>query len=372
MAEHDIFVTRPHLPPFEEYAAEIGLLWENKWLTNMGTLHQKLESALAARLQVEGLSLFANGHLALEAALGAAGLSGEVITTPFTFASTTHAIVRQGLTPVFCDVKEADGTIDESQIEPLITEKTSAIVPVHVYGNCCNVQEIARIARKYGLKVIYDAAHAFGVELDGRGIGSYGDLSIFSFHATKVYHTIEGGAVSFGDASLAKTLHYLRDFGIEDEERVAAVGGNAKMNEFQAAMGLCNLRHFKEEIEARRALREAYEARLADVPGVRILLRHEKNLKPNDAYLPVLIDPARFGMDRDALHRALQERRIHARKYFYPLVTDYDCYKERYAHAKLPVAQRLAKQVLTLPLYSELALEEVDEICTVIRGCGKG
>lgn len=370
MAEQDIFVTRPHLPPFEEYAAEIGALWENKWLTNMGALHRQLESALAAKLQVEGLSLFSNGHLALEAALEAAGLSGEVITTPFTFASTAHAIVRQGLTPVFCDVKESDGTINEALIESLITEKTSAIVPVHVYGNCCNVDEIVRIAHRHGLKVVYDAAHAFGVEINGRGIGSYGDLSIFSFHATKVYHTIEGGAVSFENASFANVLHHLRNFGIEGEEVVAGVGGNAKMNEFQAAMGLCNLRHFEEEIEARRALSEVYEQRLVDVPGIRILLRHESNIKPNYAYLPILIDPVQFGMDRDALHRALQERRIHTRKYFYPLVTDYDCYKKKYAHVKLPVAQRLAGQVLTLPLYSELKPEEVDEICAVIRDYG--
>lgn len=366
MPEHDIFVTRPHLPPFEEYAAQIRPLWESQWITNLGPLHQQLESELAQRLKVGGLSLFSNGHLALEGALQALGLSGEVITTPFTFASTTHAIVRQGLVPVFCDVKETDGTIDESRIEELITEKTSAILPVHVYGNCCNVQAIESIAQKHSLKVIYDAAHAFGAELDGRGVGSYGDLSMFSFHATKVFHTIEGGAVCYNDPAMGRTLHHIRNFGIEGEETVTAVGGNAKMNEFQAAMGLCNLRHFEDEVQKRRALYKQYQARLENVPGLR-MLRQRPGAVSNYAYMPILVDPDEFGMSRDALYTALREQRIFTRKYFYPLVTDFDCYKEQFAQAQLPVAKKLASQVLALPLYSELRMNEVEEICRMIK-----
>lgn len=368
MTEHDIFVTRPHLPSFEEYTAQIRPLWESQWITNLGALHQQLESALAQRLKVEGLSLFTNGHLALEGALQALDLSGEVITTPFTFASTTHAIVRQGLTPVFCDIKETDGTIDETKIEALITEKTSAILPVHVYGNCCNVKKIEQIAKKYDLKVIYDAAHAFGVELNGRGIGSYGDLSMFSFHATKVFHTIEGGAVCYKDPAFGRVFHHIRDFGIEGEELIAAVGGNAKMNEFQAAMGLCNLRHFEEEVAQRKVLTEEYRRQLKGISGLR-MLRQREGTTHNYAYMPVLIEPGRFGMDRDALCAALREHRIFTRKYFYPLVTDFACYREQYAGVQLPVAKRMAERMLALPLYSELRVAEVEGICAVIREC---
>lgn len=366
MLDHDIFVTRPHLPPFEEYAAQIRPLWDSQWITNLGALHQQLESALAQRLRVEGLSLFSNGHLALEGALQALKLSGEVITTPFTFASTTHAIVRQGLVPVFCDVKETDGTIDESRIEELITQKTSAILPVHVYGNCCNVQAIESIAQKHGLKVIYDAAHAFGVELNGRGIGSYGDLSMFSFHATKVFHTIEGGAVCYNIPAFWKDFHHIRDFGIEGEESITAVGGNAKMNEFQAAMGLCNLRHFDEEVGKRKVLFETYQRQLEGIPGLQ-MLHQRQGAVSNYAYMPVLIDPDEFGMSRDALYTALREHRIFTRKYFYPLVTDFACYREQYARVQLPVAKRMAERVLTLPLYSELRIEEAEEICRTIQ-----
>lgn len=366
MAEYDIFVTRPSMPPFEEYVEQIRPLWESKWLTNIGDYHLQLENELANRLKVKGLSLFVNGHLAIEGALQAAGLSGEVITTPFTFASTTHAIVRQGLTPVFCDIKESDGTIDETQLERLITEKTTAILPVHVYGNCCNVEEIERIAKKHGLKLIYDAAHAFGVELNGKGIGDYGDFSIFSFHATKVFNTIEGGAVCFHDAQYRRILHQIRNFGIEGEESVMAVGGNAKMNEFQAAMGLCNLRHFEEDLEKRKILYNAYLRYLEPLPGIR-LLKQRENVVPNYAYMPIMIDAEKFGINRDALYEKLRSRRIFVRKYFYPLVSDFECYKKQYAQVELPTAKKLASQVMTLPLYGDLSLAEVEAICEAVQ-----
>ncbi len=363
--EHEIFVTRPSMPPFEEYAAMLRPLWTSRWLTNMGAYHARLERQLAAYLQVPGLSLFSNGHLALEGALQAAGLSGEVITTPFTFASTVHAIVRQGLTPVLCDVKSEDGTLDETKLESLITEKTTAIVPVHVYGHCCNVEAIGQIAGKYGLKVIYDAAHAFGVTLNGRGIGTFGDMSMFSFHATKVFNTVEGGAVAFKDPALWDKLYAIKDFGIRDEETVAEVGGNAKMNEFQAAMGLCNLRYVDNNIARRKVLFERYRERLAGTPGIRFFTPRADAV-PNYAYMPVCIEPEAFGTDRDAVFAALRAKGIYPRKYFYPIASEYACYRERFAAVSLPQALQLSRQVLTLPLYSDLELRDVDRICDLI------
>ena len=245
-------VTRSSMPDFEEYIEEIRPLWKNRWLTNMGEKHQRLERELCQKLQVPYMALFTNGHLALESALQSLELSGEVITSPFTFASTTQAIVRSGLTPVFCDVTEEDLTLDPSKIEALITPRTTAILPIHVYGNICRVGEIREIARRHHLKVVYDAAHAFGEELDGQGVGNFGDLAMFSFHATKVFHTIEGGAVACHDERARQKLSALKNFGQYSQEDVGEIGGNAKMNEFQAAMGLCNLRHVDGEIALRR------------------------------------------------------------------------------------------------------------------------
>jgi dTDP-4-amino-4,6-dideoxygalactose transaminase len=244
-----ILVTCSSMPVFEEYIEEICDLWKSQWLTNIGAKHKKLESALIKYLDAQNIILFSNGHLALEAALMAFNLSGEVITTPFTFASTTHAIVRSGLKPVFCDINEKDYTIDGSQLEDLVTSETSARLPVHVYGNICNYNKIEQLAEKYKLKVIYDAAHAFGITLENDSIANLGDASMFSFHATKVFHTIEGGAVTFKDETLTPILNGLKNFGITGRESVEYIGGNAKMNEFQAAMGLCNLRYVKSEIE---------------------------------------------------------------------------------------------------------------------------
>ena len=257
-----ILVTRSSMPSIDEYIEEIRDLWESKWLTNMGSKHRSLESQLSDYLKVPNISLFTNGHLALECILAALNLTGEVITTPFTFASTTHAIVRCGLTPVFCDINSEDYTIDVNKIECLITEKTSAIVPVHVYGNVCNVDKIEKIAIKYNLKVIYDAAHAFGVTVNGKGIGTFGDASMFSFHATKVFNTIEGGAVTYRDSLIKDKLEAIKNFGITSSETVEYVGGNAKMSEFQAAMGICNLRHVNNEIAKRKIVVERYISNL--------------------------------------------------------------------------------------------------------------
>ena len=360
-----ILVTRSSMPPMEEYIDEIKELWDSHWLTNMGAKHRQLETELKEYLGVEGVSLFTNGHMALELAIQAMNLSGEVITTPFTFASTTHAIVRNGLTPVFCDVDPEDFTIDVNQLESLITDRTSAIIPVHVYGSICNVEEIERIAKKYGLKVIYDAAHTFGVKYKGKGIGAYGDASMFSFHATKVYNSIEGGAITFHNEEFGEQLQRLKNFGIRSEEVIDSIGANAKMNEFQAAMGLCNLRHVEEEIEKRRKVYEKYVELLSNVEGIQFL-KQQEDVQPNYAYFPVVFHEKEFGASRNEVCEALKQEEIYARKYFYPLTNEFDCFHGKYDVNDTPVALHISKRVLTLPMYADLSIEDVERICNVI------
>lgn len=352
------------MPPYEEYIKEIRGLWDSHWLTNMGEKHEQLAEQLKEYLKADHLSLFTNGHLALEDAIAAFELSGEVITTPFTFSSTTHAITRNGLIPVFCDIDPETYTMDASKIESLITERTSAIVPVHVYGTVCNVEEIERIAKKHNLKVIYDAAHAFGVEVNGKGIATFGDAAMFSFHATKVFNTIEGGAVTFKEEWLNERLFHLKNFGITGPETVEFVGGNAKMNEFQAAMGICNLPYVGGEITKRQAIFEVYMAELSDIPGLQ-LLQTQENVKTNYAYFPVIFEGE--GWNRDKVAASLEKEGIIVRKYFYPLISDYDCYKNLNSSEETPVAKRIANQVLTLPLYADLSLVDARRICKFIR-----
>ncbi|MCR4754351.1 MAG: DegT/DnrJ/EryC1/StrS family aminotransferase [Lachnospiraceae bacterium] len=359
------YVTKATLPPFEEYIEEIRDIWDTHWLTNMGAKHNELEKLLCERLDVSNISLFCNGHMALELVIQAFGLTGEVITTPFTFASTTHAIVRNGLTPVFCDINPNNYTIDVTKIESLITDKTSAIIPVHVYGNICDVEEIDRIAKKHNLKVIYDAAHAFGVEYKGKGIGNYGDASMFSFHATKVFNTIEGGAITYRDETIGKKLYMLKNFGIKNEEEVVDVGANAKMNEFSAVMGICNLRHLNREIDKRRRVTEIYNERLKSISGITIPII-QNNIRPNYAYYPIIVDSIRYGMSRDALYDILAKEGIYVRKYFFPLISDFGCYKGKFTSDKTPMAQRMADSVLTLPLYGDIEDDIVHKICDII------
>ena len=363
-----ILVTRSSMPPMEEYIEEIKELWETHWLTNMGVKHTRLQDELKEYLRVSNVELLTNGHMALELTMQAMNLQGEVITTPFTFASTTHAIVRNGLTPVFCDINPDYFTIDVSKIESLITDKTCAIVPVHVYGNVCNVNEIERIANEYGLKVIYDAAHAFGETYKGRGIGSFGNASCFSFHATKVFNTIEGGAVSFEDEEFGLNLYRLKNFGIRGPEVVDGVGANAKMNEFCAAMGLCNLRHVEGEIEKRRKVVERYRERLDGVDGIQLNYIQE-GVKSNYAYFPVIFEEKQFGAGRDEVFDKLEKNGIGARKYFYPLTNTFECFRGQYDVTKTPVARYVCSRVLTLPLYADLSLADVDEICNIILDC---
>jgi dTDP-4-amino-4,6-dideoxygalactose transaminase len=359
-----IQVTQSSMPDFEEYIEEIKNLWASHWLTNMGIKHKQFNAALLKYLNTQNITLFTNGHLALECSIAALNLTGEVITTPFTFASTTHAIVRNGLTPVFCDINFLDYTIDVDRIESLITDKTSAIIPVHVYGNVCNVKEIEKIAKKHNLKIIYDAAHTFGVTLNNISIANFGDASMFSFHATKVFNTIEGGAVTYKDENLSRILYDIKNFGITGPESVEYVGGNAKMNEFQAAMGLCNLRHLDGEIEKRKKVVERYKSHLDGVKGIK-LVKAQKGVKSNYAYFPVVFDG--YKQNRDEIFAALAEQQIFARKYFYPLTNTFECYKGKFDVNKTPVAKYVADRVLTLPLYADLALEDVDRICNIIE-----
>ena len=367
MSDKRILITRSSMPSYEEYIEAIKPLWDTHHLTNMGPYHMQLEEELREYLKVDELSLMVNGHMALEMALQSFNFpeGSEVITTPFTFISTTHAIVRNHLQPVFCDVKESDGTIDETKIENLITEKTVAIMPVHVYGNVCNIEEIEKIAFKYNLKVIFDAAHAFGVSYKGKGIGSYGDASIFSFHATKVFNTIEGGAVTFSDHKIYEKLYNLKNFGIHGEELVTDVGANAKMNEFCAIMGLCNLKHIDKAIESRREKAEYYRECLKGIEGISYFTPREGQTF-NYAYFPILINDD-YPVSRDELYDILKGHDIYSRKYFYPITSDQACFKNKYVNNDLSVARDLSKRVLSLPIFEEINRDDIDKITGIVR-----
>lgn len=365
--ENKILVTRSSMPELSEYIDEIKDIWDSHWLTNMGPKHEQLQQQLESFLDCPHVVLYTNGHLALENIIAAMQFprGSEVITTPFTFASTTHAIVRNGLVPVFCDVNPDDYTMNAEKVEALITEKTVAIVPVHVYGNICDVEKIQQIATRNHLKVIYDAAHAFAVKYKGISSANFGDASMFSFHATKVFNTIEGGAVCVQDDSLVSTLNDMKNFGIQGPEKVAFVGGNAKMNEFQAAMGICNLRHLEEEIIKRKKVVERYRAHLEGIQGIKLSII-QKNVESNYAYFPVVFDG--YPADRNEIFDALGAQGINARKYFYPITNSFECYADLPTAnpEKTPVASYLADHVLTLPLYADLATEDVDKICRII------
>lgn len=364
---NNILVTKSSMPAFEEYCNEIKELWDSHWITNMGIKHKQLQKALEEYLDVNHIVLYTNGHLALENVLAALNLpkGSEVITTPFTFASTTHAIVRNGLVPVFCDIIPDDYTIDTSKIEELITDNTVAILPVHVYGNVCNIEKINEISKKYGLKVIYDAAHAFGVKYKGDSVATFGDASMFSFHATKVFNTIEGGCVSFSGDGLTQLLNDMKNFGIHGPESVQFVGGNAKMSEFQAAMGICNLRHISEEIQKRRKIVELYREKLENIDGIK-LCKAQNDVESNYAYFPVVFDGYKY--TRNEIFEKLAMNGVGARKYFFPLTNSFECYRN-YPTAgveKTPVAQHIALRVLTLPLYADLSIDDVNRICNII------
>lgn len=361
-----IYITKSSMPSYEKYIKAIRPLWDSHWLTNMGKYHRQLEKKLSDYLAVPEVSLVVNGHMALELAIQSFAFpaGSEVITTPFTFISTTHAIVRNGLKPVFCDVKETDGTIDETKIEELITSRTVAILPVHVYGNVCNVEEIQKIASRHGLKVIYDAAHAFGETYKGEGIGNFGDVSIFSFHATKVFNTIEGGAVVCKDHQLYEKLYNLKNFGIRGEEEIESIGANAKMNEFCAIMGLCNLDGIEQAIQSRKEIFTEYREQISVTKGIRILVQDGEG-KRNYSYFPILVEDG-FTCTRDELYEQFKKRGIFTRKYFYPLTSDCGCYQNRYRNEALPVARAISDRVLTLPVYEGMEKEARERVISVL------
>lgn len=358
-----IYVTRAMLPPREEYMQTIAQLWDNHMLTNHGQLHRQLEQALKQRLDVPHLALYANGHLALESVLQALELQGEVITTPFTFQSTTNAIIRCGLTPVFCDILEDDYTIDPDKLQALITEKTCAIVPVHVYGHLCHMDEIEAIAQKYNLPVIYDAAHIFGVTCEDRNPLLRGTASILSFHATKIFNTVEGGAVITRDAQLYRKVYFNGNYGFEGEEITHCVGGNAKMSEFHAAMGLCNLKHVDRELQQRHQLARLYRSLLAENTALEIPPQ-PTDYRLNDSYFPIVFSQGRQA--RDKAYNALKEQGYFARKYFFPLTCDQMCLQGRYPTESVSVARRISDSVLCLPIYGELPEMHVRNICRII------
>lgn len=360
-----IKVVNPSMPPLEEYVGEIREIWDSRWLTHTGPKHQALAGQLSEMCGGAEISLFCNGHMALEAAFSLFPAGSEVITTPFTFASTTLAISRCGLVPVFCDIEPAFYTLDPEKIERLITEKTVAIAPVHVYGNLCDWRKIRGIASKHELKVIYDAAHAFGVKAGADSVGSLGDISMFSFHATKVFHTIEGGCLVHNDPELSKDFAAWRQFGMYGGEQSEILGTNAKLTEFAAAMGLCNLRHLDEQIAKRRAVVLRYREHLSDVDGL-VLCKEQPGVVPNYAYLPIQVIPEQFGIDRNALSDSLSKVNIFVRKYFYPLTSQMPYFERNFSIQPTPEADKISSRILCLPLYADLAMEDVDRVCDAI------
>lgn len=363
--KNTIQVTKPAMPKFEDYIEEIKDLWESGWLTNSGLKHQELEKKLSEYLKTQNLELIVNGHMAIEIALESLGVQGEVITTPFTFISTTQAIVRTGNVPIFCDINTIDFNIDVNKIEELITNKTVAIMPVHVYGNVCDVAKIDEIAKKHKLKVIYDAAHTFGVEYNGKGIASFGDLSCFSFHATKVFNTAEGGGISVNNNDYLDKIRLLRRFGMKNEDEVTKIGTNAKMHEFSAAMGLCNLKYIDDNILKRQIITNQYKENLKDIKGLQFNPIQE-GVKSNYAYFPVVFDETVLGFTRDDVLKNLASKNIIARKYFYPLTSEMECYSS-FAKGNTPIAKSISDRVLTLPIYPDLGIEVVDRVCEIIR-----
>ena len=366
--QKNIPVTQPFLPPLEEFIPYLKEIWNNKWLTNNGLLHQKLEKELADYLGIKYISLFSNGTLALISALQALNIQGEVITTPFSFVATTHSLWWNKITPVFVDIEAEYLNLDPSKIEAAITEKTTAIMPVHVYGNPCKIDEIQRIADKHNLKVIYDAAHAFGVKINGDSILNFGDLSVLSFHATKVYSTIEGGAIICHSEEMKHHIDNLKNFGFRGETVVEEPGINAKLNEVQAAYGLLQLKYIDSFIEQRKLITEKYRSLLRDVNGISFL-SDMNEVKHVYSYFPILVDERKFGKSRDELYNKLKEFNIMGRRYFYPLISSFIPYNNLPSAAieNLTVANNASEQVLCLPIFVDLTLEEVENIVNIIK-----
>ena len=363
--EKPIYVIRPFLPPLEEFCDGLKEIWSNQWLTNNGPIVQRFCRQLCNYFETENICLFTNGTLALQIGLQGMGIAGEVITTPFTFVATTHALFWNKIRPVFVDIEPNYYTLDPEKVEAAITPWTTAILAVHVFGHPCNVHALADIARRHNLRLIYDAAHAFGVRIGNKSIAHFGDMSMFSFHATKLYHSLEGGMLTFQDSGLKSTLGYLKNFGFKNEVEVVMPGTNAKMNEMQALMGSMVLGYVDKLIEKRKQITEIYRERLNGAPGIKLRPDFPADVRYNYAYMPIEVDEKQFGMSRDGLYDELKKYNIHTRRYFYPLICDYPCYRSVSVKDPLIVARHVSSRILTLPIYYDLSLEDVQQICDI-------
>ncbi len=365
--DHPIYVTQPFLPNLETFCTGLKEIWDSRWLTNNGPILGRFTQRLSDYFQTDNLCVFSNGTLALQIGLQGMGVSGEVITTPFTFVATTHTLYWNKIRPVFVDIEPDTYTLDPEKVEAAITPWTTAILAVHVYGHPCRLDALADVARRHNLKLIYDAAHAFGVRVKGRPISDFGDLSMFSFHATKLYHSIEGGMLIFRDGGFKRTFDYLKNFGFDGETEVVMPGTNAKMNEFQALMGELVLDHMPQIIAARRRLYECYGRLLQGTPGIRVPHPLPREIDYNYAYVPIEIDADQFGVSRDQLYERLKDYNVYARRYFYPLLCDFSCYRAVSVNDPLSVARSVADRILTLPIYAALKVEDVERICRIVE-----
>ncbi len=365
--EKPVYVTRPFLPPLAEFARALEEIWESRWLTNEGPVLRRFTRDMCNMFETDNVCLFNNGTLALQIALQGMDISGEVITTPFTFVATTHALFWNKIRPVFVDIEPDHYTIDPEKIEAAITPWTTAILATHVYGHPCKLNRLADIARRHNLRLLYDAAHAFGVTVGGKSIAHFGDLSMFSFHATKLFHSLEGGMLIFKDAGLKAKFDYLKNFGFKNEVEVVMPGTNAKMNEIQALMGIHVSKYLDRIVQKRCSITDLYRERLKDVPGIRLVPSLPPDVNYNYAYMPVEVNEEEFGMDREALYERLKEWNVYTRRYFYPLVCDFPCYRSVQVSDPLTTARRAAERILTLPIYDSLELPDVEKICEIIR-----
>ncbi len=370
--EKPIYVTKPFLPPLEEFCQGLEEIWENQWLTNNGPILQRFTEKLCKVFATENICLFNNGTLALQIALQGMGISGEVITTPYTFVATTHALFWNKIRPIFIDIEPEYYTLDPEKVEAAITPWTTAILAVHVYGHPCKLDTLADIARRHNLRLIYDAAHAFGISVGNKPIAHFGDLSMFSFHSTKLFHSIEGGMLIFREAELKGLFDYLKNFGFKNEVEVVMPGTNAKMNEMQALMGLQVLKYLDETIQKRARITALYRNRLKTVPGIHLVPSLSSNIQYNYAFMPIEVDEHEFGMSRDALYEKLKHWNVYTRRYFYPLICDYPCYRSISVNGSLAVARRVADRILTLPIYDGLELSDVETICEIILSLQQG
>jgi len=364
--EKPIFVTRPFLPPLGAFCDGLSEIWRNGWLTNNGPVLKRFQKKLCELFETENICLFANGTLALQIALKGMEISGEVITTPFTFVATAHALTWNNIKPVFVDIEPEYYTIDPEKVEAAITPRTTAILAVHVYGHPCRLDALTDIAKRYNLKLIYDAAHAFGIKIGCQNIAQYGDLSMFSFHATKSFHSIEGGMLAFQKAAMKETFDSLKNFGFKNEVEVVLAGTNAKMNEIQALMGIQILSYFGEIKEKQKRISELYRSRLKEIPGIHLVPSLSPEIDHNYGYMPIEVEEEKFGMGRDGLYEKLKKWNVFGRRYFYPLVCDYLCYRDLPLKDPLTVARRVADRILTLPIYDSLELSDVETICDII------